>query len=36
MLEEPENLLKQVDKPKFQFIDLNIPYSETFGVLDLQ
>jgi hypothetical protein len=30
------NLLKQLDKPKFQFIDLNTPYSHTFGVLDLQ
>lgn len=30
------NLLKQLDKPKFQFIDLNTPYSQTFGVLDLQ
>jgi hypothetical protein len=28
-------LLKQLDKPKFQFIDLNTPYSETFGVFDL-
>lgn len=28
------NLLKQVDKPKFQFIDLNTPHSQTFGVLD--
>ena len=30
------NLLRQLDKPKFQFIDLNTPYSQTFGVLDLQ
>ena len=29
------NLLKQLDKPKFQFIDLNISFSETFGVLGL-
>ena len=29
-------LLKQQTNPKFQFIDLNIPYSQTFGVLDLQ
>ena len=29
-------LLKQQTDPKFQFIDLNIPYSQTFGVLDLQ
>lgn len=29
------NLLQQLDKPKFQFIDLNTPYSQTFGVLDL-
>ncbi len=28
------NLLKQLDKPKFQFIDLNTHYSQTFGVLD--
>lgn len=30
------NLLKKLDNPKFQFIDLNTPYSYTFGVLDLQ
>ncbi len=29
------NLLKQETAPKFQFIDLNMPYNETFGVLDL-
>ena len=29
------NLLKQETKPKFQFIDLNVPYNETFGILDL-
>ena len=29
------NLLKQVSSPKFQFIDLNIPFNETFGMLDL-
>ncbi len=29
------NLLKQETDPKFQFIDLNTPYSETFGLLDL-
>lgn len=29
------NLLKQKTTPKIQFIDLNIPYNETFGVLDL-
>ena len=29
------NLLRQLNKPKFQFLDLNIPYSETFGILDL-
>ncbi|MGB8192275.1 MAG: hypothetical protein WCF67_10170 [Chitinophagaceae bacterium] len=29
------NILKQVNKPKFQFLDLTISYSETFGVLDL-
>ncbi len=30
------NLLQQEAAPKFQFIDLNIPYNETFGLLDLQ
>ena len=30
------SLLKQHTNPKFQFIDLNIPYSETFGILDLK
>jgi predicted nucleic acid-binding protein len=29
------NLLKQEMTPKFQFIDLNVPFSETFGLLDL-
>lgn len=29
------NLLKQHTIPKFQFLDLNISYSQTFGVLDL-
>ena len=29
------NLLKQETNPKFQFIDLNTPYNETFGILDL-
>jgi hypothetical protein len=29
------NLLRQVTAPKFQFIDLNTPYNETFGLLDL-
>ena len=29
------NLLKQESAPRFQFIDLNIPYNETFGILDL-
>lgn len=29
------NLLKQYLNPKFQFIDLNVSYSETFGVLDI-
>lgn len=28
-------LLKQETNPKFQFIDLNTPYNETFGILDL-
>lgn len=28
------NLLKQHAVPKFQFIDLNIPHNEIFGVLD--
>lgn len=27
-------LLCKYDKPSFHFIDLNIPYSETFGVLE--
>ena len=30
------NLLKQHTSPKFQFIDLNTPYTETFGLLDLK
>ncbi len=30
------NLLNQETKPRFQFIDLNIPYQETFGLLDLK
>lgn len=29
------NLLKQNINPKFQFIDLNTPCNETFGILDL-
>jgi len=29
------NLLKQKTNPKFQFIDLRVPYNETFGLLDL-
>ncbi|MBA3285832.1 MAG: hypothetical protein H0U27_12345 [Nitrosopumilus sp.] len=29
------NLLKQETSPKFQFIDLNVSYHQTFGVLDL-
>lgn len=29
------NLLRQQSQPKFQFLDLHIPYSEAFGVLDL-
>ena len=29
------NLLKQEANPKFQFIDLNILWNQTFGVLDL-
>lgn len=29
------NLLKQETNPRFQFIDLNTPYNETFGILDL-
>lgn len=28
-------LLKQETSPKFQFIDLNTPHNETFGLLDL-
>ena len=30
------NLLNQETKPRFQFIDLNIPYHETFSLLDLK
>lgn len=29
------NLLRQESTPKFQFIDLNTPYNEIFGLLDL-
>ena len=29
------NLLKKETAPRFQFIDLNVPYNETFGILDL-
>jgi hypothetical protein len=29
------NLLKQETAPKFQFIDLNTPFNERFGLLDL-
>jgi len=29
------SLLKQETNPKFQFVDLNTPYNETFGILDL-
>lgn len=29
------NILKDKATPKFQFIDRNTPYNETFGVLDL-
>jgi len=29
------NLLRLETAPKFQFIDLNTPYNETFGLLDL-
>lgn len=29
------NLLRMESTPKFQFIDLNTPYNETFGLLDL-
>jgi len=28
------NLLKQLDKPMFQFLDLNAHFSQTFGVFD--
>lgn len=28
------NLLKEHLSPKFQFLDLNVPFGETFGVLD--
>jgi hypothetical protein len=30
------NLLNQETNPRFQFIDLNISYHETFGLLDLK
>jgi len=30
------SLLKKETSPKFQFIVLNIPYNETFGLLDLK
>lgn len=30
------NLLKQHISPRFQFINLQTPYSETFGILDLK
>lgn len=30
------NLLRQNSNPRFQFINLNTPYSETFGILDLK
>lgn len=29
------NLLKEENKPRFIFIDLNVPHNETFGILDL-
>lgn len=29
------NLLKKENNPQFQFIDLNTPFNETFGLLDL-
>lgn len=29
-------LLKQSTSPRFQFIDLNIPYHQTFGVIDFE
>ena len=28
-------LLKEYATPKFQFIDLNVPFNETFGLLNL-
>jgi hypothetical protein len=28
-------LLREVDRPRFQFINLHIPFTETFGILDL-
>ena len=30
------NLLKQVTQPQFQFLDLNIPLAEVFGLLDFE
>lgn len=30
------NLLKQESQPKFQFLDLNIPHSQVFGLLDFK
>jgi hypothetical protein len=29
------NIIRQETSPKFQFIDLNTPHNETFGLLDL-
>lgn len=29
------DIIVKEDKPKFRFLDLNVPYSEVFGVLDL-
>lgn len=29
------NLLKQEANPKFQFIDLNTPYNQSFGIMEL-
>jgi hypothetical protein len=30
------SLLRELNNPRFQFIDLNSPHNETFGILDLK
>jgi len=29
------NVLKEIDRPKFQFLNLNTPHNQIFGILDL-